>query len=139
MGTLLDYSIYQAVMLDGLPRIADYDDGEQRVLYLNGSPLPASMLAADWLVQRGPLPVAPTQQEIDAAIAAREAARQQATADAAALRQQVLTIAQSTVGVPINQVSTVAQLRALMAILLWQAGALDRAGAVRPLAEWVKG
>jgi hypothetical protein len=133
---LLPQVIADQVALDGLPRAVMADDASQHVLYLEGEVV-RSMLAADWLSQRGPLPSVPTQQEIDAAIAAREAARQQALADAAALRQQVLTIAQSAVGVRADLL-TAAQLRALFVVILWRDGAIDNALVVRPLAQWVK-
>ena len=130
-----------SVRADGLPRVVsaiDQDDTiSQHVLYLDGDVV-RSMLAADWLATRGPLPALPTQQEIDAAIAAREQARLAALADAAALRQAILTIAQSAVGVRADLLTAV-QLRALFAIVLWQAGALKNDLTVRPLAEWVKG
>jgi hypothetical protein len=136
----LDKTIADAVERDGLPRqaIDQLGSGTIHVLYLeNGSPLAHSMLAADWLAQRGALPADPTQAEVDAAIAARAAAAVQAQADATALRQQVLGIAQGTVGMRIDATFTAAQLKALLAILLWKAGALDRTGAIRPLADWI--
>lgn len=123
-----------AVERDHLPRAADYDDGAQRVLYWDG--VVRSMEAADWLAQRGPLPADPTQADIDAAVAAQEAARVQALADTVQLRQQVLNLAQSAVGVAINAL-TAAQVRALFAIVLWQEGALNKDGTVRPLADWI--
>lgn len=54
----------------------------------------------------------------------------------ATLRNQVLTLAGSAVGVQIDQL-TAAQVRALVAILLWKAGALTSTGAVKPLNQWV--
>lgn len=59
----------------------------------------------------------------------REAQRQ--------LKQAVLTVAQSAVGVRFDQL-TAAQLRALFAIMLFREGALDNAGLVRPLGQWVR-
>ncbi len=134
MATLLDFSIYQAVERDGLPRVAHYDDGIDRVLYLNGSPFPASMLASDW---PPPLPTAPTQPQIDAAIAARAAAAQAAATAAAALRQTIITQAQSAVGLSINALNA-GQRNALMACLFWQAGAIADDLTVKPLAQWVQ-
>lgn len=140
---LLEPEKWRAVERDGLSRVAryrtEYDDGTQgetqHVLYRDGA-LVRSMLAADWLAQRGPLPTDPTQTEIDAALAAQEAARVQAAADTAALRQRVLGLAGSAVGIQIDAL-TAGQVRALVALLLWKAGALDRNGAVRPLADWL--
>ena len=124
--------IVQAVETDGLPRLATADDGSEHVLYLDGATL-RSMLAADW---PPPLPTDPTQAEIDAAIAARAAARQQAKLDAAALQQKIVTVAQSAVGQSIDTL-TAAQVRALVAVLLYRAGALDKTGVVQPLRTWV--
>lgn len=134
MPRILDPTIHTAVERDGLPRVAAYDDGSQHVLYLENDVV-RSMPAADW---PPPLPTEPTPEQIAAAIAARALAAQQAAQDAAALRQRVLTLAQSAVGVQIDAL-TAPQVRALIAILLWQAGAIDRAGAVRPLGQWVRG
>lgn len=129
---LLSQSIADAVARDGLPRVAVADDTSQHVLYLEGSSV-RSMLASEW---PPPLPTDPTQAEIDAAIASRQAAEQQAKTDAIALRQKILTVAQSAVGQSID-VLTAAQVRALVACLLYRAGALDKAGIVQPLGEWL--
>jgi hypothetical protein len=58
-----------------------------------------------------------------------------ADSQAAALRTQVVTVAQSAVGVVITNL-TAAQVRALLAVLLWKGGALDKDGKIRPLVEW---
>lgn len=79
----------------------------------------------------------PTEQEIADATTAYDAAETTRQQEAATLKQQVLTLAQSAVGVRIDQL-TAAQVRALQAILLWKEGALDKDGVVRPLAEWVR-
>ena len=136
MPRLLDPTIHEAVGRDGLPRVADYDDGSRHVLYLDDGVV-RSLTEAEWLAQRGALPSEPTQAEIDAALLAREQERAQALADAQALRQRVRTLAQSAVGVQFDQLTS-AQLRALFAILLHKEGALDKTGAVRPLSEWVR-
>ena len=133
MPLLLTPDTHTAVAHDGLPRVANYDDGVLRVLYLDGERV-RSMGASDW---PPPLPRDPTPEESAAAIAQREAAQQQASADAAALRQQIITLAQSAVGVRLADL-TVGQRNALIAVLLWKEGALDRTGTVRPLAEWMK-
>jgi hypothetical protein len=44
-------------------------------------------------------------------------------------------VAQSAAGVLITNLSAV-QVRALLAVLLWKAGALDKTGAVTGLSEW---
>ena len=134
----LDYAIARAVERDGLPRQAvDLNgSGTTHVLYRDGR-LVRSMLAADWLAQRGPLPTDPTQAQIDAAILARQQATQQALADAAQLRQQVLTIAQSAVGVRVDGLTT-RQLQAVLAILLRKEGALNPDLTIRPLSDWVR-
>lgn len=137
MPRLLNPDTHFAVERDGLPRVGMYDDGLQKVLYLNGGEVVQSLTAAEWLATRGPLPADPTPQESAAAITARETARQAALADASALRQQVLTIAQSAVGIRVDAL-TAGQVRALFAILLWKEGALKNDLTVRPLAEWVK-
>lgn len=53
------------------------------------------------------------------------------------LREQIKTVAQSAVGVAYDQL-TAAQVRALVAILLWKQGALNNDGTVKPLGQWVK-
>jgi hypothetical protein len=128
---LLPQAIADAVKRDGLPRQAIADDDSVHVLYLDGARL-RSVLAADW---PPPLPTEPTDAQIAAAVAAREAADLQAKTDAAALRTRVRTTAQSAVGVVITDLTAV-QVRALLAVLLWKAGALDKDGKVRPLGEW---
>ncbi len=79
----------------------------------------------------------PTEAELQAASDAYDVAKATSDADAAALRTLVVTTAQSAVGVVITNL-TAAQVRALVAILLWKNGALTPAGAVRPLNEWVQ-
>lgn len=79
----------------------------------------------------------PTEEEIDAAIAAYDAAETQRAQEAATLRQQVVTVAGSAVGVVLTDL-TAPQVKALLAVLLHKAGALDKDGKVRVLSEWVK-
>lgn len=57
--------------------------------------------------------------------------------DVVALRQQIVQAAQSAVGVAIGQLS-IAQRNALIVLLLWKAGALNRDGTVKDLGEWVQ-
>lgn len=129
MATLLQYNlidptIHAAVEADHVARqaayLATYDDGTtaqiNQMLYWGGTRVQSASLV-DWPV-------------IEVAVNAR-------IADAAALRQRVRTVAQSAVGVQFDQL-TAAQLRALLAILLWKQDALDSTGAVRPLADWVR-
>jgi hypothetical protein len=77
----------------------------------------------------------PTEAELQAASDAYDAAKAQADAAATTLRTQVVNVAQSAVGVVITNL-TAAQVRALLAVLLWKNGALTDAGAVRPLGQW---
>ncbi len=136
MATLLDYRVHQAVEHDGLPRVADYDDGSRQVLYVNGGTVVQSMPATAWIAQRGPLPSEPTQVEIDAALTAQAIAEQQARTDAAQLRQQILTTLQGALGVPFVNLSTI-QLKAVVAALAWRAGALNKDTTLRPPADWI--
>ena len=78
----------------------------------------------------------PTQAELQTASDAYDAQQAQLAADAQALRQKILTIAQSSVGIAVDQL-TAAQVRALFAVILWKAGALDKNGVVQPLGSWV--
>lgn len=67
-----------------------------------------------------------------------ETAEEQATRLAAEdLRSRVIALAQSAVGVPLADL-TAAQVKALLAVLLWSHGAVDNELKVRPLSEWVK-
>jgi len=77
----------------------------------------------------------PTLAQLQAASDAYDAIAAQAASEAQALRTQVVSVAQSAVGVVITSL-TAAQVRALLAVLLWKNGALDTDGKVRPLAEW---
>lgn len=77
----------------------------------------------------------PSEAELRAASDAYDAAQAQAASEAAALRTRVRTTAQSAVGVLITDL-TAAQVRALLAVLLWKGGALDKDGRIRPLSEW---
>lgn len=129
----LSQELADAVARDGLPRLASADDASQHVLYLAGGKV-RSMLASDW---PPPLPSDPTPQQIAAAIAARAQAAQQERSDASALRSRVLTLANGTVGRQIDAAFTTAELRALLALLLWKSGALTNAGAIKPLGEWL--
>lgn len=82
------------------------------------------------------LPAAqPTPAQLVAASDAYDVAQAQAASEAATLRTQVVSVAQSAVGVLITNL-TAGQVRSLLAILLWHAGALDKDGKIRPLQDW---
>lgn len=65
------------------------------------------------------------------------AAQQQTATDSAGLRSRVVQAAQSAIGVRVDDLLA-GQVRALLAIVLWQAGALDKDGKVKPLGDWVR-
>jgi hypothetical protein len=130
---LLPQTLADAVARDGLPRVATADDDSVHVLFLDAGVV-RSMPAIAW---PPPLPSDPTPAEIAAAIAAREAQEQQARADAAALRSRVRTLAQSAVGLSID-VLTAGQIKTLVILLLHKEAAIDKAGIVRPLDEWMR-
>lgn len=119
MPLLIDgLNLSALVMADGQPRQAAADDGSAHMLFLDGA-IVRSCLLTDW----------PAEQVV---LAQHAQARQ----DAAALRQKVLALAGSAVGVRVDDLLT-GQVKALVAILLWQAGAIDNAGVVLPLAQWI--
>jgi hypothetical protein len=134
MPLLLDYTIHEAVAADGLPRVADYDDGTQQVLFLGGA-IVQSMSTADWLTQRGPLPADPTPQQSADAVAARAAAQQAQTAKRAALRTRARTIVSGAVGVDFAALTN-AQLLGLVKVMAHRLGAFDDDGLLRHYDEW---
>lgn len=140
MNYFLDEDKSDLVSRDGFPRVVRGHDemgvATQHVQYESGGAV-TSMLAAEWLAQRGPLPTDPTQAQIDAALAAQATADQQAQADAATLRQQVLVTLQSAVGVRFIDLTN-AQLKAVVEALAWKAGALNPDTAVRPPIDWLR-
>lgn len=79
----------------------------------------------------------PTQAEIDAMLLTLEQERQAAQTEAQQLRQRVVNLAQSAVGIAVNDL-TAPQVRALLALLLRKEGALDKTGTIRPLQDWVR-
>lgn len=125
-------AISDAVALDGLPRVATDTDDVQHVLYLDGATV-RSMLSADW---PPPLPTTPTAQQIADAITARQAAAAAELAAIAALRVQIVNLAQSAVGVRIDLL-TAGQRNAIIACLAWKSGAIANDMTVRPLGEWL--
>ncbi len=130
----LSSDLARAVAADGLPRLAEDENGSGtlHVLYLEDDLVHSKLLSA-W----GDAPKEPTPAEIDAAMQARAENHLRRAQESLALRQRVRDLAQSAVGVRIDLLSA-PQVRALQAVLLWQAGALDKDGVVQPLAEWVR-
>jgi len=125
---------------DGLPRVVRYQDEANaeslHVAYLPvGSDVLHTMLADRW---PPPLPTDPTPEASTAAIAARQQAAIDMANAATQLRQQVLALAQGTVGMRVDAAFTTAQLRSLLAILLYKVGALNNDLTIRPLGDWVR-
>lgn len=112
MATLLDYSIHEAVAADGVPRAADYDDGEQRMLYRDGHVV-RSVPLADW----------PAEEQ---ALAARDAER----AKHATMRESLGNAARTHAGKDAKQL-TFPEMRDLFALYLEKEGMLDADGRVR--------
>jgi hypothetical protein len=129
---LLSQTLADAVERDGLPRVVTADDQTVHVLYLDGEQV-RSMLASAW---PPPLPSDPTPAEIAAATLAKDAQAAQNKADVIALRQAVISTAQSTVGLSIDALNNL-QVRSLLACLLHKADALDKDLKVRPLGKWL--
>lgn len=86
------------------------------------------------LTWSGPAPQ-PTPAQIATRVATLRAAETQEGVDADALRTKVRTLAQSAVGIQVDALSA-PQVRALLIVLLYKRGAIDRTGAIRPLSEW---
>lgn len=126
MPLILNSDLHYAVERDGLPRVADYDDGTQQVLYFDRGQV-RSMLADEWLVQRGPLPVEPTPAESAAAERARAQQAEAARARREALRGQLRA---AVAGKRVAQM-TLPELRDLVGVLAEMAGLLDEDGVVR--------
>lgn len=74
--------------------------------------------------------------DVSAVVATWRTAQDKQAVDAAALRTRVVSLAQSAVGTQIDAL-TPAQTRALLALLLYKAGAIDTTGAVLSLAGWL--
>lgn len=80
------------------------------------------------------VPFTPAEEAERATLAAAEAS---AIVAATAFRGQIVTLAQSAVGVRLQDL-TPAQIKALMACLLYKAGGVDPSTLqVRPLGQWV--
>lgn len=57
-------------------------------------------------------------------------------AESETVRSRILTLCQSAVGVQLQDL-TAAQVKALLAAILWLHGVVDAQGKVRPLASWI--
>lgn len=77
----------------------------------------------------------PTEAQLAAAIIAYDAAELVRQQEAEQLRQRVVALAQSAVGMRVDAL-TAAQVRALLVVLLHKGGALNNDGTVRPLGQW---
>jgi len=123
-----------AVARDGLPRLVQDEKlpDVQHVLFLDGDKV-RSMLAADW---PPPLPTEPTQAQSAAAVAAKRAAEQAERQSAIALRASILNTANDAAGVRLSAL-TPAQVRALLACVLWKVGGVNSDLTVRSLSEWL--
>lgn len=103
--------------------------------------MPDKMIINAATGQQTTRPLTPAEQvDVDALQAANAALQQQETTrltDRNAARALVLQTAASAEGIRFDALTT-AQLRALLAILLWREGALDAAGLVRKLTDWVR-
>lgn len=77
----------------------------------------------------------PTEAELYAEwdIYRAEIARQ--TADESTLHDHMMALASSAAGAAVDQLSA-EQVRALVTLLLWRAGAINADGTVRPVVEW---
>lgn len=105
----------------------------QEVAELRDDQLPKLTERGDkFLGADGTINVVLPQWAIDA-----DAAETQDKIDHAAIRALVVSAAQTAVGVSLANL-TAAQVRALMAILLYQAGGVTPDGKVRPLGQWAK-
>lgn len=72
-----------------------------------------------------------------AAAAAEKAAAEKAETDDNSVRDAVRATAASAEGLALTAL-TAAQVKSLLAVLLWKAGAVDKNGVVKPLAEWAR-
>lgn len=78
-----------------------------------------------------------TYDEAAGTFGTRVRALSAAEQDEAATRTLVVNAAQTAVGVNLTAL-TAGQRNALLAILLWKAGALTPTGEIRPLAQWAR-
>lgn len=79
----------------------------------------------------------PTPAEAAAAAAAIDAEAEAARLAAAQLRQQIRTVAGGAVGKRFDLLSA-GEVRALLAVVLWRAGAIGNDGTVQPLDKWAR-
>lgn len=132
--TLLDPDKHTAVALDHLPRVARYADEQgvesRKVLYWTGRRV-ETLLEAEWLNTRGPLPTDPTPEQIAAALAAR----QQDTQDTAALRQAIRTRLDALAGKRVDDL-LVGELKTLLLYLVCREGGVDKDMRMRAPGDW---
>lgn len=124
-----------------MPRYAVIEDATDRIIVLDpplddeGSPILPEGIASH-AVELTP----EMEQSLEAdALAAKSAEEAEAAAErdaAQALRQQIVDLAQSAVGVSLSAL-TAAQRNALTACLLYRAGGVTDTMTVAPLNEWV--
>lgn len=97
-------------------------------------PDPATVTVQDWTK---PLPDAARDYRlVNGALVLDPLPPSQQEQDKAAIRSAVFTAAQSAEGVALTSL-TAAQVRALLAVLLWESRGVTGDGKVRPLAQWV--
>lgn len=107
-----------------------------------GDQLAAELLAATGLrllpvfVPPRTVRIADVPEALDAAVAAAVAAHAPVEAENAAVRRQLRQAVQGTVGVLLTDL-TAQQQRALLAALLFRAGAFDATMKIKPLSEWL--
>lgn len=115
--------------------VIDCSATQQVGTHRNGAPIIAIVPAVE-VVELTPEEVAAREAD-EAAAAAAAAAALTAAAEAATLRQQLVNLAQSAVGVLLSDLSA-AQRNSLVAALLWKAGGVTQDMKVKPLADWLK-
>lgn len=79
----------------------------------------------------------PTRAQLDDAVAAWAVSQAATQAAAVRLRTTVRSLVTGAVGKGVGSL-TAGEIRALVAVLLWQIGALTADGTVRPLDEWTR-
>lgn len=141
------------MILDIPPELAVYTGNDIPNLHLNGSvsiqvPDEAGNPVAVWTYDGNAetLVFDPTAQtiEVDDGIPAEQLvvlqaalSRPQLDADKRAARQAIIDLAQSAVGVDIRDL-TAAQIKALLALVLWDKKAIGNDLTIQPLGDWVQ-
>ena len=125
-----------ATQRDGINRLGRYrdDDGNIsiHVIQLVDDGIKTTLLS-DWV---GPTPADPTQADIDLAVDERETQRANRIAKAEMKQQQVIDLAQTTVGLKLKDLSLL-QLKSILAILFDERGIIDETMTIQPLKEWI--